>query len=110
MSAVRSRLCPLAHVIVENTFTGYHERHIMGDMAMFIEREFCDLMEAQMKILEMGRSDLARKMGRSPAFVTDYLNGRYKPGAELMEKFFEAVGLEVHLSVKPLRKNLVKSA
>lgn len=59
---------------------------------MILEQQFRDLIESEMKSRGWSRADLARAMHASPQFVTDYLNGRRSPGADVMERFFSAFG------------------
>lgn len=71
---------------------------IIEGMEMILEREFCTLVESRLSDLKWSRSELARQMKVGPQYVTDYLNGRKKPGPEVIEKFFGAMGLVPHLT------------
>ena len=75
---------------------------------MILEKEFCDFVNGQLKQLKWSRSDLARAMGCTPQYVTDYLNGRSVPGPAVMERFCGALGLEPHLTFKPIVKQSTK--
>ena len=66
---------------------------------MILEKQFVDLVNEQLGKQEMSRSDLARAMGVGPQYVTDYLNGRKKPGPEVIERFFSALGVRPRLSI-----------
>lgn len=69
---------------------------------MLLEKQFCELVERQLKDLGWNRSDLARAMGVSPAYVTNYLTKRVKAGPEVMERFLNALGFEPKLGIQPL--------
>lgn len=40
------------------------------------------------------RSDLTREMGVGPAYVTDYLNGRFSQGLEVLARFSSALAID----------------
>lgn len=67
---------------------------------MILEQQFRDLVERELKELGWTRADLARAMKTRPQFVTDYLNGRHSPGADVMERFFTALGVTPQIVVR----------
>ncbi len=69
-------------------------------MHVIIEEQFRSIIEDELKDRGWSRSDLAREMHVGRQVVTDYLNGRSKPGPDMMEKFFAALELEPQLTVK----------
>lgn len=68
-----------------------------------IEKQFVEIIETTLLERGWSRSDLARAMGVGPQMVTDYLNGRKKPGAEVIERFFRALDLVPELTAYPAR-------
>ncbi|MFV0442303.1 MAG: helix-turn-helix domain-containing protein [Planctomycetaceae bacterium] len=69
-------------------------------MSVVIDKQFRDIVNDRLAALGWNRSDLARAMGKGPAYVTDYLNGRAAPGPDVMEHFFSALGLAARLNVE----------
>ncbi len=68
---------------------------------MIIEKQFRDIIEARLDVLQWSRADLAREMSVSRQMITDYLNGRTRPGPDVIERFFNAVGLVPRLEAEP---------
>ncbi len=64
---------------------------------MILEKEFVEIVEARLAELGWSRSELARQMGVGRSVVTDYLNRRSRPGLDVVERFFAALGLTAHL-------------
>ena len=70
-------------------------------MNVIIDHEFREIVEREMAARKWSRSELARQAGMSPQMVTDYLNGRRRPGTDTIEKFLAAFNLRPHLVVEP---------
>lgn len=66
-----------------------------------IDEQFVALVNAELQARGWSRSDLARAMGVGPQMVTDYLNGRKKPGSDVIERFFAAFDVEPELRLRP---------
>lgn len=67
-----------------------------------IDKQFAVIVTDRLHELHWSRSDLARAMRVSPQYVTDYLNGRSKPGPDVIERFFSALGLRPTLSYETI--------
>lgn len=67
---------------------------------MILQEDFRRLVEQQLVEQQLSRSGLARRMEVTPSYVGDYLNGRNSPGADVMERFFRALGIRVRLTVE----------
>lgn len=67
---------------------------------MILEQQFLELIESELKEKGWSRADLARAMNATPQYVTNYLNGRRSPGADVMERFFRALGCTPRLVVE----------
>ncbi len=79
-------------------------------MHLIIEQQFCEIVNATLKRDGITRSELGRRMGVSPQFVTDYLNGRRVPTAGTMERFFEALKLKPKLVVEEMAEPVTADA
>lgn len=66
---------------------------------MILEEQFIQIVEAELDSRKWSRSDLARAMGVSRQYVTNYLNRRSSPGSDVMERFLAALDLQPRLSV-----------
>lgn len=69
----------------------------MRGMNVIIDQQFRDLIKAEIEKQGITRSELARRMGVLPGYVTDYLNGHKAPGPDVMEKFFAALNVTPRL-------------
>ncbi|TWT48211.1 helix-turn-helix protein [Thalassoglobus neptunius] len=78
-------------------------------MKLILEKQFIDLVNNELKARGWSRSDLAREMGVRPGYITDYLNGRYSPGTDVMERFFDALELQPTLTVKRSKRHLASA-
>lgn len=67
---------------------------------VILEKQFLRIVEDELADRHWTRTDLAREIGISRQMVTDYLNGRRSPGADVMERFFSALDLEPEIRVK----------
>jgi transcriptional regulator with XRE-family HTH domain len=68
---------------------------------MIIDKQFREQIIAAMKSQGVTRSDLARRLGVTPGFVSNYLNGRKSPGADVMERFSAALNLKPRIVLDP---------
>lgn len=69
---------------------------------MIIDKQFCDIVNAELERQGKTRADLARTMGVHQAMVTQYLGTaggppRSSPGTDVMERFLRALGLTPRL-------------
>lgn len=67
---------------------------------MILQEEFRSLVKAELEAQGISQRELARLMGMKSPTVNRYLNGVNAPGVDMVEKFFQALGIEVHLAVK----------
>jgi ribosome-binding protein aMBF1 (putative translation factor) len=74
----------------------------MWGMIVVIEEQFREIVEAKLKDKGWSRSELARQMGVRPQFVTDVLNARNSPGADVMERFLKALNLRPKLAAEEI--------
>jgi ribosome-binding protein aMBF1 (putative translation factor) len=65
-----------------------------------LDEQFRQIVEEQLQAKGWSRSELARQVGCGPQMVTDYLNGRSRPGPGVVERFFAAFGIEPVLTFK----------
>jgi transcriptional regulator with XRE-family HTH domain len=77
---------------------------------MLIEKQFVDIVEERMGVEGWSRSELARQIGCSPQMVTNYLNGRIKPGPDVIERFFTALKISPRLEFDPVAAQPSESA
>jgi transcriptional regulator with XRE-family HTH domain len=77
---------------VRNTFD-YRVERILFDVA----EQVCSLMETS----ELSRSDLARRMEVSPAYITKLLSGNPNLTIKSLLKLSDALGQDLHVGFKP---------
>lgn len=68
-----------------------------------LEQQFREIVVRELRNRGWTRADLAREMGTTPQYVTNYLRGYHTPGPDVIEKFFRAFGLSPDLRTKPLK-------
>lgn len=69
---------------------------------MIIERQWREIINAELARLPLSRSAFARMLGVSPQVVTNYLNGHDAPSPEMMERFLRVLKLQPKLMVEEL--------
>ena len=69
---------------------------------MIIQDEFRTLVREKLAEQKISQAELARRLDVTPAMVTRYLTGQVAPGADLLERFFVALGYRPHLSLEPI--------
>ena len=74
-------------------------------MEMIVE-QFIEIVNRELENQEMSRSALAREMGVTPQTVNSYLQGKVKPGPDMIEKFFAALSLVPRLEFDPKREKI----
>lgn len=73
-------------------------------MNVLLQNEFIAKVKAELKAQGISQSDLARSMGVSRSMVSAYLAGNKVPTVDMIEKFFSALGVDVHLATSPAPK------
>lgn len=58
---------------------------------MILQQRFADRLREAMEIEGVSQSELARRMGVTPALVWQYVNKNRSPGFDMVEKFAEAL-------------------
>ena len=70
---------------------------------LILQDDFRRLVNEKLAEQRMSRSELARRMGKPPQFVTNYLNGNASdPGDNVKEMFFRALGYRPRLVLEGL--------
>ncbi len=72
--------------------------------AYWLERavlEFTEGVVFQMERHGISRAELARRIGRSPAYVTKILRGTTNFTLETMTRVSQAVGCDLHIEINP---------
>ena len=72
---------------------------------MVLQEEFRRIVKDELARQGMPQSELARRMGISQSTVNQYLTGKFCPGLDVVEKFFNALGLPLHLSPHEARQS-----
>lgn len=67
-------------------------------VALSLQQEFRSIVLAELEAQGLSQRELASRMGIKHPTVSRYLNGHQVPGADMMEKFFIALRVEVHLT------------
>jgi len=65
---------------------------------MILEQRWRDALNDRLAELGWSRSEFARRLGVSPQYVTNYLNGRNQPGSDVMEHWAATCGLEIDMT------------
>jgi ribosome-binding protein aMBF1 (putative translation factor) len=71
-------------------------------MHVIIEKQWREIVNAELERRGMSRSELGRRIGLSPQNITEYLNARKCPSPAMMERFLRALDLEPRLSTKKI--------
>ncbi|TWT49056.1 helix-turn-helix protein [Thalassoglobus neptunius] len=71
---------------------------------MVLQEEFRRIVKDELARQGMSQSELARRMSVSRPTVSQYLSGKFCPGLDVVEKFFNALGLPLHLSSTEARQ------
>lgn len=66
----------------------------MGAMDVTLQRRFIENVNHLLEEKGLSRSDLSRRMGAAPQFVTSYLNGQRSPGLDVIARFSEALEVD----------------
>jgi len=68
---------------------------------VILEKQFRQIVEAEIAKREWSQADLARAMDVTPQYVNMYLSGRRCPGPDVIERFFAAFGRRPRLDLEP---------
>lgn len=77
---------------------------------MTLYETFQENVRALMAYHGVNQSDLARRMGVTPAFVSHLLVGRRRPGLDTIESVARALGVEPHRLLEKVPVNIAQSA
>ncbi|TWT49005.1 helix-turn-helix protein [Thalassoglobus neptunius] len=66
---------------------------------MVLQEEFRRIVKDELTRQGMSQSELARRMGISRPTVSQYLSGKFCPGLDVVENFFNA--LHISLQIGP---------
>lgn len=66
----------------------------MGAMDVTLQDRFHENVNHLLAEKELSRSDLARIMGATPQYVSNYLNGVKSPGLDVIARFAEALDVD----------------
>jgi len=67
-----------------------------------ISDDFVEAIEKRRAELGWTKQRLADEMGVGISYVGDYINGRRKPGPEVVERFAKALGMQARIVFEPL--------
>ncbi|TWT49004.1 helix-turn-helix protein [Thalassoglobus neptunius] len=72
---------------------------------MVLQEEFRRIVKDELARQGMSQRELARRMGVSNPMINQYLSGKFCPGLDVVERFFIALGLPLHLSPHEARQS-----
>jgi len=61
---------------------------------MILQKRFTARVLERLDQLSWNRARLAREMGVQPPYLSNYLNGRFSPGLDVVEKFANALQID----------------
>jgi len=63
-------------------------------MNVILEQRFRDKLLQALSANGISKSELARRMGTSPQYMSEYVHGRKSPGLDVLERFAFALHVE----------------